>query len=223
MRLNKFLASCGLGTRRECDKIIAEGVVTVNGEVSTEYGLKVGRNDRVECRGKRLFSNETTSILFNKERDIHTNFTKGEESLVGLIKEMDLKFMEGFQPLVYSDCGVQILTNDLELLQSKRPVQSVFHILLSSAISSDQENLLSEFLHDKYEKVKLAVINTERTELGLELSILDISELYSAFEQFKVDVNYCDRVLMNGVSKKDLNRGFYRTLQTTEVIRLKHF
>ena len=52
IRLNRFLAQCGLGARRKCDEIIKSGNVYVNGKKITELGMKISLNDKVEYHGK---------------------------------------------------------------------------------------------------------------------------------------------------------------------------
>ena len=52
MRLQKFLAASGLGSRRSCEKIIADGRVEVNGKIANELGTKVNINDKVVVDGK---------------------------------------------------------------------------------------------------------------------------------------------------------------------------
>jgi 23S rRNA pseudouridine2605 synthase len=54
IRLNKFMANSGVGSRREADELIKLGLVTVNGEVITEMGHKVKRTDEVRYEGKKL-------------------------------------------------------------------------------------------------------------------------------------------------------------------------
>jgi 23S rRNA pseudouridine2605 synthase len=54
MRLNRYLAHCGLGARRKCDEIISAGHIFINGEKVTELGTKVKPDDRVEYRGKTV-------------------------------------------------------------------------------------------------------------------------------------------------------------------------
>ena len=53
MRLNKFIASCGVCSRRDADKLISEGRITVNGQVA-EFGIDVGDKDTVFLDGKEL-------------------------------------------------------------------------------------------------------------------------------------------------------------------------
>ena len=62
VRLNKYLASCGVCSRRDADKLIDAGVVFVNGK-RAEAGMKAGSDDRVEVRGKRLAPPDEKVVL----------------------------------------------------------------------------------------------------------------------------------------------------------------
>ncbi len=62
IRLNKFLAFCGVCSRREADKLIAQGVVTVNG-VPGETGQTVSEEDVVAVRGERLTGKQEIVVL----------------------------------------------------------------------------------------------------------------------------------------------------------------
>ena len=66
MRLNRFLAAAGLGSRRHCDELIAEGRVTVNGQLCTNFGTQVADSDHVKV-GRRLVRRaETLTIVLHK-------------------------------------------------------------------------------------------------------------------------------------------------------------
>ena len=54
MRLNRFIANAGICSRREADKFIAAGLVTVNGKTVTELGVKVKMNDEIRFDGRKL-------------------------------------------------------------------------------------------------------------------------------------------------------------------------
>ena len=58
MRINKYLADCGVVSRRECDKLIAEGLVKINDKVAT-LGSDVDENAHVTVRGKRVGDKQT--------------------------------------------------------------------------------------------------------------------------------------------------------------------
>lgn len=67
-RLQKFMASCGIASRRKCEELILSGKVKVNGVVVTELGVKVnGNKDKIEYNGKIIKPEEKkVYILLNK-------------------------------------------------------------------------------------------------------------------------------------------------------------
>ena len=86
-RLNKFLASCGLGSRRQCDRMVQEGAVTVNGEPCTNPATRVTPADSVRVEGRLLRPKATTTILFHKPRGLvcTRNDELGRETIYKLL------------------------------------------------------------------------------------------------------------------------------------------
>lgn len=86
VRLNKYLASCGICSRRDADKLIEQGVVTVNGRAA-EQGMKVTAKDEVCVRGKKVAGRDKSVVLaYYKpvgvvctERDVHAKKIVVEE------------------------------------------------------------------------------------------------------------------------------------------------
>ena len=68
MRLNRFLASAGLGSRRGCEELIREGSVTVNGKVCTDLSTTVGDQDFVKIGNRRVQAEKLLHVLLNKPR-----------------------------------------------------------------------------------------------------------------------------------------------------------
>ena len=66
MRLNRFLASCGLGSRRQCEQLILDGKVTVNRQRCVELATTIGPKDVVVCQGKELKSEPIATVLLHK-------------------------------------------------------------------------------------------------------------------------------------------------------------
>ena len=66
MRLNRFLAAAGLGSRRHCDELIAAGRVTVNGQVCTNFGTQVAGEDYVKVDHKLVRPKQSLTILMHK-------------------------------------------------------------------------------------------------------------------------------------------------------------
>jgi 23S rRNA pseudouridine2605 synthase len=68
IRINKFLASCGLGSRRKVEALVAEGRVTLNGRTVTGLGTRVGSGDSVKVDGKRVRGTLEVTLLFYKPK-----------------------------------------------------------------------------------------------------------------------------------------------------------
>ena len=86
IRLNKYLASCGICSRRDADKLIEQGVVTVNGQIAVQ-GMKVAERDEVCVHGKKVAGRDKKVVLaYYKpagvvctERDAHAEKIVTEE------------------------------------------------------------------------------------------------------------------------------------------------
>ncbi len=72
VRLNKFIANTGLCSRREADEYIKNGLVTVNGKLITELGVRIKSTDLVKFNGKTIKSEKKVYLLLNKPKDYVT-------------------------------------------------------------------------------------------------------------------------------------------------------
>ena len=80
MRLNRFLSNAGIASRREADKLIELGLVSVNGKVVTELGIKVDpRVDVVKYDDRNLRPEPMRYILLNKPKDFLTTTDDPQE------------------------------------------------------------------------------------------------------------------------------------------------
>ena len=89
MPLNKFIAHCGVTSRRDAIPLIKDGKVTVNGTVVTEPGFKVTDTDIIMFNGKKLFvTKNKVYILLNKPKDYitTTDDPQGRKTVLQLIK-----------------------------------------------------------------------------------------------------------------------------------------
>ena len=82
IRLNKFISNTGFYSRREADKLIAKGRVTINGSLCTKLGTKINLNDSVKVDGKVFEPKRKVYILLNKPKDFctNTNINKNKKS-----------------------------------------------------------------------------------------------------------------------------------------------
>lgn len=70
VRLNRYLAMCGLGARRKVEEFVTDGRVKINGEVVTEPGRQVSASDQVEFDGKNVAPTKLTYLIYHKPRGL---------------------------------------------------------------------------------------------------------------------------------------------------------
>jgi len=66
VRLNRFLAAAGLGSRRHCDELIAAGRVTINGQICTDFSAQPGERDHVKVDGKLIHAERRLDLMLHK-------------------------------------------------------------------------------------------------------------------------------------------------------------
>jgi 23S rRNA pseudouridine2605 synthase len=120
MRLNKFLSSCGVASRRKCDEIIESGKVSVNGRVVKELGTVINeQKDIVEYEGKRLqLSQDFIYLKLNKPKGYicSNSDEKGRKTIFDLIDSNNSRLFS-IGRLDYNTEGLILLTNDGDFAQ----------------------------------------------------------------------------------------------------------
>ena len=118
MRLNRFLAAAGLGSRRYCDELIAAGRVTINGKVCTNFSAQPRARDHVKVNGKLVHAAPALTIMLNKPAGFVSTRKdlRARDTVFDLIPE---KFSHLFTigRLDAQTQGLLLLTNDGELAQ----------------------------------------------------------------------------------------------------------
>ena len=112
-RLNKFIASCGICSRRKADELIQSGRIKVNGEVVKDLGVKVSLEDKVELDGKTISKEEKkVYLMLNKPVGYVTTASdeKGRKNVLDLIYE-DVRVYPIGRLDMYTE-GLLLLTND---------------------------------------------------------------------------------------------------------------
>lgn len=116
-RLQKYMASCGVASRRKCEEIILEGKVKVNGVLVTELGIKVNPlNDEVEYNGKIITKEEKkVYIMLNKPEGYISSVKdeKGRATILDIVNVEERVYPIG--RLDYDSSGLLLLTNDGEI------------------------------------------------------------------------------------------------------------
>jgi 23S rRNA pseudouridine2605 synthase len=120
MRLQKFLAQAGVGSRRAAEKLIAEGKVRVNGAAVSALGTQVNpRSDRVELDGQRVRAEAPQYRLLLKPRACLATLAKPEgerPTLAKYVEDLEVGW-KVVAPLDFPAEGIVLLTTDGELAE----------------------------------------------------------------------------------------------------------
>jgi len=118
-RLNKFLATCGVGSRRACDALVQEGHVEINGKPCLNPAQRVEPEDFVKVDGKRVQAKQTSTVMFFKPRGYVCSREDelGRETIYTILPP-NLQHLHHVGRLDRDSEGLLILTNDGDLSQS---------------------------------------------------------------------------------------------------------
>lgn len=162
-RLQKVIANLGYCSRRHAEELIKKGVVRVNGEVISQLGVKVGKNDKIEVEGIMLDRNYNYEYyLLNKPRGVITAVSddKGRKTVVDIIDTTTRIYPVG--RLDYDTTGVLLLTNDGELanglMHPSRKIDKAYIAKVEGILTGyDVKRLRSGIVIDGYKTSKCHV------------------------------------------------------------------
>lgn len=164
-RLNKYLASCAVGSRRACDELIQSGRVEVNGSPCTHLATRVGPDDHVKVDGRRVVPRTPVVIAFHKPRGfVCTREDELGRATIFDILPKSLRNLHHVGRLDLDSEGLLILTNDGDLSQKlMHPSKSVEKEYLVTANQAFESVHLDQFLAGIYaDGAKLRAKSIER-------------------------------------------------------------
>ncbi|RPE13002.1 pseudouridine synthase [Chitinophaga lutea] len=234
MPLNKFIAHCGICSRRKAVDYIKEGQVTVNGEKIIEPAFKVSGKDLVKLDDKRIYLQKNlVYVLLNKPKGYitTTDDPEGRQTVMELVEDAAEERLYPVGRLDRNTSGLLLLTNDGELAQKlahpKHNIKKIYHVELDKPLTkADFEKIIAGVtLEDGLALVDaLGYVDTkDKKQIGIEIHSGKNRIVRRIFEHLQYQVEKLDRVMYAGLTKKNLNRGKWRFLTDKEVILLKHF
>lgn len=233
MPLNKYLAHCGVTSRRDAVSLIIDGKVTVNKTIITQPAFKVNEKDEVVFNGKKLFvTKNLVYILLNKPKDYitTTDDPQNRKTVLQLTKNATDQRIYPVGRLDRNTSGVLLLTNDGDLTQQlTHPsfnVKKVYEAKLDKALTkADFEKILSGVKLEDGEIYADALAYADakdKSVIGIELHSGRNRIVRRIFEHLGYDVKGLDRVMYANLTKKNVERGKWRYLAEKEVRLLKY-
>ena len=234
MPLNKYLAHCGVCSRRDAALLIKEGKVKVNAKEIIEPGYKVEHEDIVTVNGKKIhISKNLVYILLNKPKDYitTTDDPKKRKTVLDIIKSATKERVYPVGRLDRNTSGVLLITNDGELAQKlthpSNEVKKIYAVTLNKPLEKkDFDKILKGvILEDGPAPVDVLAYSDakDKSQIGVEIHSGRNRIVRRIFESLGYEVKNLDRVMFAGLTKKNVEGGKYRFLTEKEIRNLKFF
>ena len=231
LRLQKYLAQCGVSSRRGAEQIIHEGRVTVNGTVVTEMGIKVKKGDKVTVDGQLVKQEKSKYyILLNKPSGVLSSVKddRGRDCVVDLIEGIDARLYPVGR-LDYDTTGLLLLTNDGDFMQ--RVTHPSFEIwktyqavVKGVPTETDVKRFVEGIMLDdgKTLPAVLDVVGYKGSNAIVEVSIREgrNRQVRRMLERIGHPVNSLKRISFGSLELGDLKPGKWRHVKPEEIARL---
>ena len=232
-RLQKYLANCGVASRRKCEEYILQGKVKVNGETVTELGTKINpEKDIIEFENKLVKENSKhIYILLNKP----IGYVTTSEEQFGRDKVLDLvKVKERIVPVGRLDMytsGALILTNDgdfvYKVTHPKHEIEKTYTVTVKGIVQNSEVEKLRQGVKIEDYTTKPAKVKILKTDIEKDISRLEITihegknrQVRKMCEAVGRKVLALHRSKIGNIGVKDIELGKWRYLNTREIQEL---
>ena len=227
MRINKFIASCGIASRRKAEEMIQEGRVRINDSVVSDLSTKVSEIDIVKIDGKIINKVEEKYYYMLNKPIGYVSTAKdqfGRPSVVDFFDKKQRIYPVG--RLDYDSRGLLLMTNDGDLTYAlthpKYHIEKIYEVKVSSVLSNSEiEKFKSGIDIGGYITARSRITfigNTSYEVIIKEGKNRQIRKMFSALGKNVLDLK---RVSIGKLKLMDLKEGTYRKLTNEEVEYLK--
>ena len=232
-RLNKYIASSGLCSRRKADELIEQGVVAVNGKTVTELGYLVQPKDKVFVNKKLIHPVKHEYYRFYKPAGYITTCDdeKGRKTIYDLLPEK----LAGLKPVGRLDkdsTGLLILTNDGDLINALThpsvKVPKVYMVTVNAQVTRAELEQMANGIEIEpnkvaYADIQVLEIDSKHTEMQITLYQGLNRQIRKMFEHFGYEVKVLKRVRHATLSLEGLRRGEFKPIKPAQIKELKNF
>lgn len=233
VRLNKYIASSGLCSRRKADELIESGVVQVNGKTVRELGFLVQDKDKVFVDKKMVRPVKHEYYKFFKPAGYITTADdeKGRKTIYDLLPE-NLYHLKPVGRLDKDSTGLLILTNDGELInQLTHPsvkVPKVYLVTVNARVHKhelEQMALGLEIEKGKMAYADITVLEVDNSSTTMKITLFQglNRQIRKMFEHFGYEVKSLKRIQHATVSIEGLKRGEFKPIKPQAIKELKNF
>lgn len=232
-RLNKYIASCGICSRRKADELIEQGCVNVNGKIVKELGYLVQPKDKVFVNQKLIRPVKHEYYRFYKPAGYITTSDdeKGRKTIYDLLPES----MFGLKPVGRLDkdsTGLLILTNDGDLINSLThpsvKVPKVYLVTVDARVQKQELEKMAQGIEIEpgktaYADIQVLDIDSKHTEMQIILYQGMNRQIRKMFEYFGYEVKTLKRIQHATITLDGLRRGEFKPIKPIQIRELKNF
>jgi 23S rRNA pseudouridine2605 synthase len=228
MRLNRFLASAGLGSRRSVEELITTGQVRVNGHVVTNLATQVGPDDAVKVGSRLLRTEQKTTVLLNKPRGyVCTASDELDRKTIFDLLPANWPRLHHVGRLDKDSEGLLLVTNDgdlsLALTHPRYKIEKEYEVLLDKSFDlKDREKLLRGFhiMGGRAKAERVEVLAPQHLRMTLTQGIK--RQIRLMLYDLGYEVERLARVRLGPLKIGEMRPGEWRLLTAREVSMLKN-
>ena len=232
-RLNKFIASSGLCSRRKADELIESGVVFVNGKKVTELGFLVHDKDKVVVNQQLIRPVKHEYYRFYKPAGYITTADdeKGRKTIYDILPE-NLNHLKPVGRLDKDSTGLLILTNDGDLInQLTHPsikIPKVYLVSVDSVVHPHELEQMAagiEIEPGKKAYADITVLEADKKHTYMQITLYQgmNRQIRKMFEHFGHEVKTLKRIQHGVITLEGLKRGEVKAIKPKQIKELKKF
>lgn len=233
MRLNKYIASSGICSRRKADELIEQGIVSVNGKKVTELGFKVSEKDKIFINNELIRPKKHEYYRFYKPSGYIT--TADDEKDRKIIYDLLPAEMHKLNPIGRLDrdsSGLIILTNDGELINELThpsiKVPKVYIVSVSGKVHLHHLEKMVQGIEIEPGKIAYAasqIIETTNKKTTLQVTLYQglNRQIRKMFDYLGFEVLSLKRVQHAIITLEGLKKGEFKPIKPQQIKDLRNF
>lgn len=227
MRLNKFLASAGLGSRRGCEVLIRDGRVTVNGKTCTDLATQVHESDAVKADGRLVRPESQMTLLLNKPRGyLCTRADTHDRKTIYDLIPGNFPRLAHVGRLDKESEGLILLTNDGDLAQSlthpSHRIEKEYEVKLDHPFEFDLAPKLRKGVSIEGGMARMErITRISRLRVRVVLTQGIKRQIRLMFHRIGYEVEELRRIRIGPIAMSDLRPGEWRRLTRSEIEALR--
>ena len=232
IRLQKFLAQCGIASRRNSEKLILEGLVQINGKIEKELGIKIDpEKDNIFFKGKKLTAPKCPKLVYilNKPKNCITSLKdeKNRDIISKYFPKLDCPLFPVGR-LDYDAEGLIFITNDGDFAQQishpKYKFKKSYFVKIDKILDEKELKILNKkmFIEEKIYQAKVIPLRQTSKKSWVKVDLYQGLNLQikKMFWHLKIQVLKIKRFQIGNIHLADLKSGQYRLLKKEEVKKL---